>query len=67
MKVQKERIANEILTQIFLNIEDFKNEKNQKIIDKLKEIEGNVVVFLSGDKDTKKALQCMIQTFKIEQ
>lgn len=64
MKVQKSFIENKEVTQIFLNKEESDKIENQQKIERLKNENKNVVLFLAGYKSTADSIKYMLQSIK---
>ena len=66
MKVRENKIDNKTVTQIYLSEEESATGEVQHNIQKIREKNKNVVIFVSGNNETKKVLENMIRIIKKE-
>lgn len=66
MKVRENKIDNKTVTQIYLSEEESTKGEVQRNIQKIREKNKNVVIFVSGNNETKKVLENMIRIIKKE-
>lgn len=66
MKVRENKIDNKTVTQIYLSEEESAKGEVQHNIQKIREKNKNVVIFVSGNNETKKVLENMIRIIKKE-
>lgn len=66
MKIKENKIENKKVIQIYLSKEESTKGDVQNNIQKIREKNKNVVIFVSGNNETKKVLENMIRTIKKE-
>ena len=66
MKIKENKNKNKKVIQIYLSKEESTKGDVQNNIQKIREKNKNVVIFVSGNNETKKVLENMIRTIKKE-
>ena len=60
MKIQKVKILNQDVIQVYINKKEENNDEIKYKIEKLKQENKNIVIFVSGEKDIEATLQYII-------
>ena len=68
MKIQKTKILNQDVVQIYINEKEENNDEIKNMIENLKKENKNIVIFVSGKEDAPSTLQYIInkQAMQIE-